>query len=231
LIEGCQSWLTAHPETSPFLSGDDKAKLRMDDGVLLVFCPQTGIVIAEGFRLCFYQFIDKKASSMKVKALLLSILFLPLLSFLTGCASILDGGEKTVQINSNPEGATVTIFNRSGKEVFAQTTPTIVSLERSSDFFMGEDYRIHFEDAGYYPYEVHVKSTVDGWYVGNIFFGGLIGILIVDPATGDMWTLSPREVNCDLVPIHPSAQQLQQQSQYMQLYSNVVQNVNVQNTK
>jgi len=132
---------------------------------------------------------------MKTKIGLL--LILPLL--FTGCASILDGGTKTVQINSNPEGATVTIFNRSGKEVFAQTTPTIVSLERSSDFFMGEDYRIHLEEAGYYPYEVHVKSTVDGWYIGNIFFGGLIGILIVDPATGDMYTLSPREINCNMI--------------------------------
>lgn len=96
---------------------------------------------------------------------------------------------------------------------------------------MGEDYKLVFEDAGYYPYETHVKSMVDGWYVGNIFFGGLIGILIVDPATGDMYTLSPREVDCNLTIIKPTAEQLQKQSQYMQMYSNVIQNTEIQNAK
>lgn len=31
------------------------------------------------------------------------------------------------------------------------------------------------------------------WYaVGNLFIGGLVGWLIVDPATGAMWTLDPQ---------------------------------------
>lgn len=30
---------------------------------------------------------------------------------------------------------------------------------------------------------------MDGWYVGNIIFGGLIGLLLVDPITGAMWKL------------------------------------------
>ncbi len=33
---------------------------------------------------------------------------------------------------------------------------------------------------------------------GNILFGGLIGWLIVDPATGAMWTLVPKEINTEL---------------------------------
>lgn len=38
-----------------------------------------------------------------------------------------------------------------------------------------------------------ISGKIDvGWYlVGNIFIGGLIGWLIVDPLTGAMWTLSP----------------------------------------
>ena len=134
---------------------------------------------------------------MKTKIVFVSLLIVPLL--LTGCASILDGGPKTVQINSNPEGAKVTISNKEGKEICVQTTPTIVSLKRSSGFFEGESYTLAFEKAGYYPYETHVQSTLDGWYIGNVVFGGLIGILIVDPATGDMFTLSPRKVNCNLI--------------------------------
>jgi hypothetical protein len=134
---------------------------------------------------------------MKAKTGFVFLLTIPLL--LTGCASILDGGPKTVQINSNPEGAKVTISNREGKIICVQTTPVIVSLERSSGFFEGENYTLHFEEVGYYPYEAQVQSTLDGWYIGNVVFGGLIGILIVDPATGDMFTLSPREVNCNLI--------------------------------
>jgi hypothetical protein len=133
---------------------------------------------------------------MKTKTIFLPLLMVPLL--LTGCASILDGGPKTVQINSNPEGAKVTIANKEGKEICVQTTPTTVTLERSSGFFEGESYTLTFEAAGYYPYEAHVQSTLDAWYIGNAFFGGLIGLLIVDPATGDMFTLSPRIVNCNL---------------------------------
>jgi hypothetical protein len=132
---------------------------------------------------------------MKIKNLLL--LIVPLI--FTGCASIIDGGSKSVQINSNPEGAKVTISNRAGKKVSVQTTPAIVTLERSSGYFRGEDYKLVFEEAGYHPYEMHVTSSIDGWYFGNILFGGLIGMLIVDPATGDMFTLAPREVNCNLV--------------------------------
>ena len=127
---------------------------------------------------------------------IVALLIIPLL--FTGCASILDGGTKTVQINSNPEGATVTIFNKAGKEISVNTTPASIALNRGG-FYSTEDYKLHFEMPGYYPYEAHVASSIDGWYFGNIIFGGLIGILIVDPATGDMWTLSPRELNCNLV--------------------------------
>lgn len=135
---------------------------------------------------------------MKTRIVFVSLLTVPLL--FTGCASILDSGPKTVQINSKPEGAKVTITNRAGKEVAVQTTPATVTLERAAGFFQGEDYTLHFEAAGYYPYDAHVQSDLDGWYLGNIFFGGLIGMVIVDPATGDMFTLSPRVVNCNLTP-------------------------------
>ena len=135
---------------------------------------------------------------MKPRIAFVTLLTIPLL--LTGCASIIDSGPKTVQINSNPEGAKVTISNRAGEEVSVQTTPATVTLARASGPFEGEDYTLHFEAAGYYPHETHVQSTLDGWYWGNIFFGGLIGMAIVDPMTGDVFTLSPRLVNCNLIP-------------------------------
>jgi hypothetical protein len=36
--------------------------------------------------------------------------------------------------------------------------------------------------------------SVNGWYVGNVIFGGLVGFLIVDPLTGAMWVLEPKDV-------------------------------------
>src|SRR5258706_16347840 len=133
---------------------------------------------------------------MKIK-LLLIISIIPLL--FTGCSSIVDGGDKRVQINSNPTGAKFSIYNKAGKPISVQTTPASITLKRNRGYFTGEDYKMIFESVGYYPYEVHIKSTVDGWYFGNLIFGGLIGLLIVDPATGAMYKLSPNEVSCNLV--------------------------------
>ncbi len=53
---------------------------------------------------------------------------------------------------------------------------------------------------GYVKQVVSIESRVDGWYiVGNLFFGGLLGYLIIDPATGTMWTLNHnKNVHTDL---------------------------------
>jgi hypothetical protein len=124
--------------------------------------------------------------------LLVSLLF-------TGCSSIVDGRAQHVKINSHPTGATFSIYDKEGKTVTNNITPANLVLSRRHGYFNGEDYKMIFEAPGYYPYEVHVKSTVDGWYFGNILFGGLIGLLIVDPATGAMYTLKPDTLDVHLV--------------------------------
>jgi hypothetical protein len=142
----------------------------------------------------------RKQNTMKTKITFAALLMIPLL--FTGCASIMDGGAKPVTVDSNPEGAKVTISNQNGDQVGVQTTPATVTLERGAGYFRGADYTLRIEKDGYYPYEAHVESTLDGWYIGNIFFGGLIGEIAIDPMTGDMWTLSPRKVNVSLVPLN-----------------------------
>ena len=37
--------------------------------------------------------------------------------------------------------------------------------------------------------DLSMSARLNAWYWGNILFGGLIGWLIVDPATGAMWKL------------------------------------------
>jgi hypothetical protein len=43
-----------------------------------------------------------------------------------------------------------------------------------------------------------VDCNVNGWYIDNNLFGGLIGMLIVDPITGAMYKLSPDKLDASL---------------------------------
>lgn len=135
---------------------------------------------------------------MKKILLLNSII---VLSFLlcSGCASIVDGGSRKVQINSNPPGATVTVINSEGEAVASAKTPTKVRLVRDNGYFHGEHYTVKFDLPGYYPSEVAIAPEINPWYFGNIVFGGVIGIAVVDPMTGAMWTLSPRKIDRALI--------------------------------
>jgi hypothetical protein len=134
---------------------------------------------------------------MKSK-LLLSYVALVLL-ICSGCASIINGDKKKVTINSNPPGAKVTLFDDDGKSIITTNTPAVVKLKRSSGYFVGQSYTLKLESDGYYPSTVEIKPVLSGWYAGNIAFGGLIGLVLIDPAVGGMWTLKPNEINWNLV--------------------------------
>lgn len=115
---------------------------------------------------------------------------------LGGCASIVSKSEYPVSISSEPQGAEITIVNREGKTVHSDMTPTTVTLDARAGFFKGEDYTVTFEKEGHAPHTAQIVRGVDGWYIfGNILIGGLIGWLIVDPATGAMWTLKDLHVD------------------------------------
>lgn len=64
-----------------------------------------------------------------------------------------------------------------------------VTLETSRGFFQKARYRIEASKAGYETASSSVSADINGWYFGNLLFGGVIGMLIVDPATGAMWKL------------------------------------------
>ena len=124
------------------------------------------------------------------KMLNLSILFFVAISFLSGCASIVSKSDYPVSISSQPEGAEISIKNREGESVFSGKTPTTINLKASAGFFKGENYAVTFKKEGYISHTAQIERGVDGWYIaGNLVFGGLVGWLIVDPATGAMWTL------------------------------------------
>lgn len=119
---------------------------------------------------------------------------------LSGCASIVSKSNYPVRIDSTPPGAFVTIKDNSGRVIQQATTPLVVTLDASDGFFSNARYQFLFEKEGYNSTLQMLSAKIDGWYVGNIVFGGLIGLLIVDPATGAMWKL-PSEVHGYMVPV------------------------------
>lgn len=123
----------------------------------------------------------------------LSHLILPIVAtsalFLSSCASIVSKSTWPVTFSSNPSGANLKITDKKGREVYNGTTPTTLSLNSSSGFFQPARYELEATHPGYRASKGAVTARMNGWYVGNLVFGGLIGILIVDPATGAMYKL------------------------------------------
>ena len=116
---------------------------------------------------------------------------------LTGCASIFKGSTQPVTIMSVPDGATVTIANRAGMVIHSGVTPATVTLKRGAGYFKSEQYAIVIKKEGYATRQMTITGNVNGWYFGNIVFGGLIGMLAVDPATGAMYSF-PESVSTTL---------------------------------
>ncbi len=107
----------------------------------------------------------------------------------SSCASIVSKSKYPITINSRPSDAKITITDKKGVTVFSGLTPAMLKLDAGAGFFSKARYQVTFEKDGYVARTVPVNFKLDGWYFGNILFGGLIGMLIVDPATGAMYKI------------------------------------------
>lgn len=114
-----------------------------------------------------------------------------------GCSSIVSDSTYPVAITSSPSGASYQITNEDGSVVRSGITPDHVMLKAGAGYFDGETYKISYQKDGYTENSAVLNSGIDGWYWGNILFGGLIGMLVVDPITGAMYTL-PENANTSL---------------------------------
>jgi len=122
------------------------------------------------------------------------------LVMLSSCASIFTKGKYPLMINSEPDGASVTITNKKGVEIFSGQTPATLDLKSSNGFFSGAKYQVKISHPGYEDKIIPISSKVKGWYFANILLGGVIGMVIVDPATGHMWKLDTKYINAVLTP-------------------------------
>lgn len=115
-----------------------------------------------------------------------------LLSFcLSGCATIVTGTDQNVTFNSTPDGATVTV---DGKVV--GKTPFSMKIKKERNL------SLKFEKEGYKPYTRKLKTTMNGWFLGNIITGGLLGST-TDGVSGAMIEFSPDEYFVTLSPNTP----------------------------
>jgi hypothetical protein len=138
----------------------------------------------------------KESLTMKTKILSLVSVFA-----LSACATIVGSTSQPVTFKTSPEGAAFSIVNRAGEKVHSGTTPATITLKKGAGYFKAESYTVRYEMPGYEPKEFVVAGNVNGWYFGNIIFGGvIIGMLIVDPSTGAMFTLNDEVANQTLTP-------------------------------
>ena len=122
---------------------------------------------------------------MKKDKLLIKI-FLVLLLFLVGCATIMQGTKQQIGISSNPSGAKVIIDGNT-----FGNTPLTAELSRK------DNHIVKIELNGFLPYETTLTKKVSGWVAGNIIFGGLIG-LAIDAISGGMYKLTPDQIQAEL---------------------------------
>lgn len=113
----------------------------------------------------------------------------------SGCATILGRSNYNVSINSNPIGASLSITDKKGKEIYKGTTPATVNLKSSAGYFVKAEYQLKFNLMGHEEKIIPLTSKLNGWYFGNILLGGLIGMLIIDPASGAMYRLPDTTIN------------------------------------
>src|SRR3989338_9409928 len=92
----------------------------------------------------------------------------------SGCASIVSKSQYPITINSHPDDATIFIKDEKEKQIYKGKTPTTITLPSGEGYFHGKSYTVEFSKEGYETQTAFIKSSMDGWYIGNILFGGLI---------------------------------------------------------
>lgn len=122
-----------------------------------------------------------------------AVALLPLVSLLSGCATIVKGTTQEIPIASDPTGVRIAINGSP-----AGTTPTKVTLSRK------QNHMITLEKEGYESESVAVTKSMGGAVAGNIIAGGLVG-WGVDAVSGAQYNLHPETVNVRMRPVAPAA--------------------------
>ena len=108
---------------------------------------------------------------------------------LTGCATIVSDDDYVVRVTSSPNNIPVMVVDEDGDIVHTATTPFSLNVNAYEGYMAGMDYTLTGPDGA----TATLSSNFDEWYIGNIFFP-ILGGLLIDPLTGSMWEY-PEEVH------------------------------------
>ena len=98
---------------------------------------------------------------------------------LSGCATIIKGSSQSIAVTTTPiSGANCILTSKEGS--YTVVTPGVVKVDKTK-----EDILIRCSHAGYQDAVSTIPSDFQGWTLGNLLLGGIIG-LGVDAATGAM---------------------------------------------
>jgi hypothetical protein len=120
--------------------------------------------------------------------------------FSTGCASIVSKSKYPVSITTEPAAAKIEVKDQDGIVRFSGVSPTTAILDSGNGYFTRARYTVTAAKDGYTPATFQVQNSMNGWYWGNILFGGLIGFFLVDPITGAMFQIDSPVANMSLAP-------------------------------
>ena len=108
---------------------------------------------------------------------------------LSSCATVFNRSTQPVKVTSQPSGLAFTVTDNSGAKLVSGVTPGEVSLKTSNGYFRAASYTFTFQKGKKVVGMQTLNANVSGWYAGNILIGGLLGMLVIDPLTGAMYTL------------------------------------------
>ncbi len=117
----------------------------------------------------------------------------------SGCATVVSKTAYPVYIHTDPAKANVTITDKKGKVVFKGVSPASLKLKSGAGYFSKAEYQVNISSPGFKEMTVPIHFKINAWYFGNILIGGLLGMLIIDPATGAMWKIKDPVVDETLV--------------------------------
>lgn len=122
---------------------------------------------------------------------------------LSSCATIMRDNNQVIPINASTEKVQIKVTDQKGITIFEGQTPTVVNLKAAGDgYFDPRKYTVVASKDGFATQTQIIDWNVSGWYIfGNLLFGGLIGYLIVDPISGDMYYLDEDPVHFNMTPM------------------------------
>lgn len=111
---------------------------------------------------------------MRIRSRLLICLLAPLLA--GACASIVSDNESTTYIETDPQSARCVLHGQDFERV-VQTPESILLPANAAPITLA------CEAEGYRTTSAELDTKMDGWILGNVIFGGIVGI-VIDAARG-----------------------------------------------